>query len=233
MYEMLTNRLPFEGDSAVSVAIQHLSSVPLAPREVNPEIPPQLELICMKAMTPDLERRYASADAMIADLENFRKNPSLDLDFSMVDLRPEEPDDPTRPIRNYDQTLQRSRERSERERERERERKRRRDGYDDYDEPMTGVRIGQKVLFGVALVLAVTLAVVLFRTISASFQPDESPSSQYVVVPNVVGYTIEQASVQENVQGVFTLEKKGEEFSEEPAGVIIRQSPVRDRKSVV
>ena len=109
MYEMLTNRLPFEGDSAVSVAIQHLSSVPLAPREVNPEIPPQLELICMKAMTPDLERRYASADAMIADLENFRKNPSLDLDFSMVDLRPEEPDDPTRPIRNYDQTLQRSR----------------------------------------------------------------------------------------------------------------------------
>lgn len=226
MYEMLTNRLPFEGDSAVSVAIQHLSSVPLAPREVNPEIPPQLELICMKAMTPDLERRYASADAMIADLENFRKNPSLDLDFSMVDLRPEEPDDPTRPIRNYDQTLQRSRERSER--ERERERKRRRDGYDDYDEPMTGVRIGQKVLFGVALVLAVTLAVVLFRTISASFQPDESPSSQYVVVPNVVGYTIEQASVQENVQGVFTLEKKGEEFSEEPAGVIIRQSPVSE-----
>ena len=227
MYEMLTNRLPFEGDSAVSVAIQHLSSVPLAPREVNPEIPPQLELICMKAMTPDLERRYASADAMIADLENFRKNPSLDLDFSMVDLRPEEPDDPTRPIRNYDQTLQRSRERSER--ERERERKRRRDGYDDYDEPMTGVRIGQKVLFGVALVLAVTLAVVLFRTISASFQPDESPSSQYVVVPNVVGYTIEQASVQENVQGVFTLEKKGEEFSEEPAGVIIRQSPVSEK----
>ena len=39
LYEMLTGRLPFEGDSAVSVAIQHLSSVPLAPREVNPDIP--------------------------------------------------------------------------------------------------------------------------------------------------------------------------------------------------
>ena len=58
LYEMLTGRLPFEGDSAVSVAIQHLSSIPLAPREVNPDIPEQLELICMKAMTPDLERRY-------------------------------------------------------------------------------------------------------------------------------------------------------------------------------
>ena len=57
LYEMLTGRLPFEGDSAVSVAIQHLSSVPLAPREVNPDIPEQLELICMKAMAPDLEKR--------------------------------------------------------------------------------------------------------------------------------------------------------------------------------
>ena len=39
LYEMLTGRLPFEGDSAVSVAIQHLSSVPLPPRDINPDIP--------------------------------------------------------------------------------------------------------------------------------------------------------------------------------------------------
>ena len=97
MYEMLTGRLPFEGDSAVSVAIQHLSAVPLAPRELNAEIPAQLELICMKAMTPDLSRRYASADTMIADLEDFRKNPNINLDFTMMDLRPEEPAEPTQP----------------------------------------------------------------------------------------------------------------------------------------
>src|SRR5574344_3020078 len=65
LYEMLTGRLPFEGDSAVSVAIQHLSSIPLAPREINSEIPEPLELICMKAMAPDLDRRYPSAEAMI------------------------------------------------------------------------------------------------------------------------------------------------------------------------
>ena len=50
LYEMLTGKLPFQGDSAVSVAIQHLSAVPKAPRELNPDIPEALELICMKAM---------------------------------------------------------------------------------------------------------------------------------------------------------------------------------------
>ena len=99
LYEMLTGRLPFVGDSAVSVAIQHLSSIPLAPREINKEIPEQLELICMKAMTPDLDRRYASAEAMIADLEAFRKNPDVDLDFDMDDLRQDDVDEPTRPLR--------------------------------------------------------------------------------------------------------------------------------------
>ena len=91
---------PLRGDSAVSVAIQHLSSVPLAPREVNPDIPEQLELICMKAMAPDLEKRYPSADAMIADLEAFRKNPGVNLDFELSDLRPEETDEPTQKLRS-------------------------------------------------------------------------------------------------------------------------------------
>ena len=99
LYEMLAGRLPFEGDSAVSVAIQHLSSIPLAPREINPEIPEQLELICMKAMAPDPDRRYPSADAMIADLEAFRKNPGINLDFELSDLRPEESDEPTQQLR--------------------------------------------------------------------------------------------------------------------------------------
>ena len=66
LYEMLTGRLPFEGDNAVSVAIQHLSSVPLSPREINPDVPEALELICMKAMASDIDRRYPTADAMLA-----------------------------------------------------------------------------------------------------------------------------------------------------------------------
>ena len=62
--------------------------------------PEQLELICMKAMAPDLEKRYPSADAMIADLEAFRKNPGVNLDFELSDLRPEETDEPTQKLRS-------------------------------------------------------------------------------------------------------------------------------------
>lgn len=84
MYEMLTSRLPFEGDSAVSIAIQHISSIPLMPREINPDIPAGLEDITMHAMEPNLDARYPSADALLADLEEFRKNPSITFNYSSV-----------------------------------------------------------------------------------------------------------------------------------------------------
>ena len=75
MYEMLTGRLPFEGDSPVSVAIQHISSIPLLPGEINPDIPKGLEAITMKAMNPKLEERYQTINEMMDDLEEYRKNP--------------------------------------------------------------------------------------------------------------------------------------------------------------
>ena len=64
MYEMLTGRLPFEGENAVSIAIQHISSIPLMPREINPDIPVGMETITMKAMNPDLEKRYQYAEQL-------------------------------------------------------------------------------------------------------------------------------------------------------------------------
>ena len=88
LYEMLTGRLPFEGDTPVSVAIQHINSIPLPPRELNPDIPEALESITMKAMAPNVENRYASADAMLSDLEEFRKNPSINFEYTPSDLFP-------------------------------------------------------------------------------------------------------------------------------------------------
>ena len=83
MYEMLTSRLPFVGESAVSVAIQHISAIPLMPRDINPDIPAGLEDITMHAMEPDLSLRFTTADEMLNDLEDFRKNPSILFNYAM------------------------------------------------------------------------------------------------------------------------------------------------------
>jgi serine/threonine-protein kinase len=101
LYEMLTERLPFEGDSPVSVALQHISSLPLSPREINPEIPEALEMIILKSMAPKLTKRYASALDMLKDLEEFRKNPSISFEYDTAELQTaadEGPDGATRPL---------------------------------------------------------------------------------------------------------------------------------------
>jgi serine/threonine-protein kinase len=87
MYEMITGRLPFEGENAISVAIQHFSSIPLMPREINPEIPAGFENITMRAMNPKLEQRYQSAEKLYEDLESFRKNPEYKFDYSDLDFK--------------------------------------------------------------------------------------------------------------------------------------------------
>jgi serine/threonine-protein kinase len=88
MYEMVTGRLPFEGDSAISVAMQHISSVPLMPREINPDIPEGFENIIMRAMSARLEQRYQSADRLYEDLESLRKNPDYKFDYSDLEFKP-------------------------------------------------------------------------------------------------------------------------------------------------
>lgn len=216
LYEMLTGRLPFEGESAVSVAIQHLSSIPLAPREINPDIPEQLELICMKAMAPDLEHRYQSADAMIADLEAFRKNPEVEMKFDLSDLRPEENDEPTRTIRtmpSHTVTIPvHQPERNYPRRER-----------DEDEEPRRAGSGKRGVLVGAVTVAAVAVVIVLFKTILGSFAP--AVVDQYQV-PDLYNMTIEEAENDLRIEGVFEIQKAGSEFSTDvPEGHILRQDP--------
>jgi serine/threonine-protein kinase len=86
MYEMITSRLPFVGDSAVSIAIQHISAMPLLPRDINPDIPEGLENITMHAMEADLSLRYTTADEMLMDLEEFRKNPAAVFSYTSSEM---------------------------------------------------------------------------------------------------------------------------------------------------
>ena len=218
LYEMLTGRLPFEGDSAVSVAIQHLSSVPLAPREINPDIPEQLELICMKAMAPDLDKRYPSADAMIADLEAFRKNPGVNLDFELSDLRTEESDEPTQKLRT---PVPPQSHRPGRESSYERSRRYEDDRYDERPSRLSG---GKKAaLIGGGAVVVVVVLFFLFRAIFASMVP---AAADNYAVPRLIGMTEEQANQQASVaDGTFQVVVAGTEASDAAVGEIVRQDP--------
>lgn len=89
LYEMLTGRLPFEAESAVSVAIMQLQQEPVKPRDINNSIPVGLEQITMHAMQKDINKRYKSAAEMLRDLEEFRRSPDMVFEYNyFVDNEP-------------------------------------------------------------------------------------------------------------------------------------------------
>ena len=81
MFEMMTGRPPYDGDSPVAVAIQHINGGAPRPTSLNPNIPVGMEQIIMKAMALEPKDRYSSATELLADLEEFRKNPALTFDY--------------------------------------------------------------------------------------------------------------------------------------------------------
>jgi len=77
MYEMLTGRLPYDGDTVEAIAIQHLSQMLTLPGDIKSDIPVQLENITLRAIATDINSRYQSADELLSDLEAFRKSQAL------------------------------------------------------------------------------------------------------------------------------------------------------------
>jgi serine/threonine-protein kinase len=78
LYEMVTGKLPFDGDSAVVVAMKHLKEEPVQPKEIIPEIPTGLNNIIMKAMHKEVSGRYSSAVELYNDLQTIIKSPDSD-----------------------------------------------------------------------------------------------------------------------------------------------------------
>ncbi len=221
LYEMLTSRLPFEGSDPVSVAIQHFSAVPLSPREIDPEIPEALEQICTKAMAPDRNLRYSTADGMLADLEAFRKDPSINFEYSAEELRRDTArgaDEPTQYLPNTGVTRTKQ------------------THYtppvgddDEYEDERPGSN-WWKILLLIVLIggLGYFGATRLYAGIMDSFQPQEIPE---YVVPDIVGRTVEEAEAMAEIRGIFEIVEDGHEYSSEyPEGQIIRQTPEADRK---
>ena len=227
LYEMITGRLPFEGESPVSVAIQHINSIPLSPREIDPDIPEALEAITMKAMASDVNQRYISADAMLADLEEFRKNPNINFDFTPADLLVGEGDEPTQVLGANTPHTVRSQP-AHTARGDEPTRRRRREEYDDEDgyeeERRGGVRSRLPVILAACAIVIFVAAIGYFLWASLS---DMIGGAADVQAPSLLGMTVDTARAQPEVTENSLTIQEGDSAPSDvyKAGEIMDQTP--------
>ena len=240
MYEMLTGTLPFRGDTAVAVVMQHINTVPPKPGELVDDVPPAMNEIVMHAMCASAAQRYSSAMELCNDLERVRNNPNLylnytnraaaadfdatrairydDLDEEATQLIRGVPTEPQEPVdyRSNDAGRQ--------------DRYDHYDNYNNYDEyeyepSRKKKRGGSKVLIGGIIV--VLLAVIVFAMKSAFGGGSEV---QYPV-PNFIGMNYEQ-DIQDNSEYEhFDLQVTLTEVSEDDGyedGEVIDQDPEAD-----
>ena len=236
LYEMITGRLPYEGDSPVAVAIQHINSIPLSPREIDPEIPEALEAITMKAMASDVNQRYISADAMLADLEEFRKNPSINFDYTPADLLISEGDEPTQILgANTPHTVRTQPAHGARSPEdtyvspaphpRKSRPARVEDDYDDYPE-RGGSRL--PIILAIVAVAVFVAGIGVFLWVSFFGGAGET----LYAVPSLLGKTLEEARADASVVSAnFQIVEGGETDSNRPVGQIVSQDPVEGRNA--
>ena len=234
LYEMITGRLPYEGDSPVAVAIQHINSIPLSPREIDPDIPEALEAITMKAMASDVNQRYLSADAMLADLEEFRKNPSINFDYTAADLLATGEDEPTQvlgantPHAVRPKPVHTSRRAPAEEATPRRPSRREREAEYD-DETERGSRL--PVVLAVAAVVIFLAGVGVFLFISF-FSGMGVSGDELHSVPSLYGLTVSEAQSHEEVAaGQFQIVQGGAVPSELEEGRIVDQTPEGGRNA--
>ena len=230
LYEMITGRLPFEGDTPVSVAIQHINSIPLSPREIDPAIPEALEAITMKAMAPDPDNRYLSADDMLADLEEFRKNPNINFDYNVSGFQDDEDDVDKTQVLPTAASISRVGSRvREPERVQNRSRSnpppRRREREEDEEEYDDGPRRPNWPIIGAVAAILVFVAALLYIMFSTAFSGSLGAQAQNIRVPSVTGQLFSEAQANTELLNGFTLVQGETVESDQPAGTILQQSP--------
>ena len=221
LYEMLTGKLPFDGESAVSVALMQLQSTPKRPREINPGIPIGLEQITMKAMEKQPDDRYTSAAEMLSDIERFRFNPSIVFDYgrSFVDNQPTKfvgslknaGKSETREVKS---TITSS------------EQTTREDEYSNDDEIKThgsGYYAAKGIIITAVIMCLIFLAIALLKGCN-------STKAQDVTVPNYIGQNL--VDVKENNQYNFRFEIESEYDESKEIGVILDQDPAPNSMQV-
>ncbi len=213
MYEMLTGKLPFDADNAVSVAIMQLQSDPEPPRKLNPDIPVGLEEIIIKTMQKEPKKRYRSAAEMYSDLVKFKKNPSIKFNFNYDEVEEE----PVKPVINTVKTLEKDSSYNDDE-----------DWEDDIDEderktsPVVQIIIGSVVAF---------ISVVLVFLVLAVFKGFSNNSTTDVLVPNLIGLNFTDVN-KDKVTYNFKWDVTNVYDADKPLDIIISQSPQPSEKKI-
>jgi serine/threonine-protein kinase len=205
LYEMLTGRVPFEGENPVAIALKHLSDEPVPPQALVPEISDNLNSVVMRALAKDPRDRYPSAEEFLADLERCR------MDLPVAAILPADDTAMTSVIpagvldAGLDQTAIRRSERT----------------GAGQKKKMSGKK--KALLAFLALAVLVALAAGIYFLVFAQ-------ESGNVEVPDVIGLDRVQAEEAIRAQGLKP-ELEAEEYSETvPAGKVIRQNPEKGSK---
>ncbi len=209
MYEMLTGKLPFDGDSAVSVALMQLQAKARRPREVNPNIPEGLEEITVKAMQKNPDDRYHSALEMLSDIERFRLNPGISFGYTFAD----------------DAGRSGSRRKTVEQKPEEQSASEEQSVYYDDDAPVRSPALSaiKGVIIAAVLALLVFGGIALYKDYVAS-QPEE------IEVPNFVGMSVKEAQALSN--GKFTFSQEYRYSAAIAVDTIIEQNPAGGSKKV-
>ncbi len=218
LYEMITGKLPFDADSAVSVALMQLQSTPEMPRKINPAIPVGLEQITMHAMQKNPEDRYKSAYEMLGDLERFRLNPNVRFDYQyFVDS------DPTKHVKSIKKTVKKPEpEAIEPDLEED-------DDDDDAEDirrkkyHSKGYYITKSIIISAAIVIVAVIAAALFKGCTSSQATD-------VEVPKYVGMNIVDAKSKN--PNNFKFEITSRYVKSKELGEILSQDPEPGSKRV-
>lgn len=206
LYEMLTNKLPFEADNAVSVAIMQMQSKPKPPKEIDSSIPIGLEEIVLHSMEKNPKNRYESAELMLHDIEEFQKDENVRFSYKcFVD------DNPTRYVEASDKS---NKDNSQ--------------YLDDFKYSDREKKSNSSVIIG-GIISAVTIftIVALFMVI---FNFCSNRSSKDIEVPNFIGMKF--SDVQGNSNYKFTFKVESVYDSSKPEGVIVDQEPQPNTKKL-
>ena len=225
MYEMMSGRPPYEGESPVSVAIQHINGGAILPSALNPNIPGGMEQIIRKAMAHDLSRRYSSTTEMLADMDEFRKNPALLFDYNTKTLddvivinRPPIAFDPNAAkAAAAERIAQRAKEREQRQKPKAAPVREERMGDSG------GSRVATAAIIACSVVAVIAIAVFLVILLSGGLGGTDAPM---VTVPNMVGKYENVLPYAEYKKLGLNVKIGGEEYHESyAAGQVIRQEP--------